>query len=122
MAMTFGALLLPLKIDPALVVKRMLAPDAVPPDWPGFKVTVRDWGRASSVAPGGPCEAIEDWRRQCDVLRRAARGDLGLQGDRAGGGDHDRVGVQVPVRDGSSCHAPGDDQQGRAVRRKGLGR
>ena len=37
--------------DPALVVKKTLAPPAVPPDWPGLNVTVSGSGRVVPTAP-----------------------------------------------------------------------
>lgn len=43
--MTFGPLVVPFESVPALVVKKMLAPAALPPDCPGFSVTVRGIGR-----------------------------------------------------------------------------
>lgn len=48
-AITFEPVVVPLESDPALVVNKMLAPDALPPDCPAVNVTVS--GRVVPTPP-----------------------------------------------------------------------
>jgi hypothetical protein len=50
-AITLLPLDVPLESVPAEVVKRMPAPEAAPPDWPGVSVTVKGCARAAPALP-----------------------------------------------------------------------
>ena len=53
-AITEVPLVVPFDSDPAVVVNRMLAPAAAPPDCPGASVTVSGWASADPALPDCP--------------------------------------------------------------------
>src|SRR5208282_1077647 len=57
-AITALPLVVPLESDPALVVNRMLAPGAAPPDCPGFSVTVSGCANAVPALPDCPLPEV----------------------------------------------------------------